>query len=209
MRAPRHIKNVTAGVLALCTLLIVSTGHAQDETAEECGIDTPFTEGYLVVTAGVEDCEVLRKIEKATKRFFDAECKLLEARSRTIDPRSYAVVNQLVEIAQLEFAEASALFFEVSGQINSSLAVPESEDAGRAGQILEVYGYWRPKSYLELFKILGDVTGVAAEQLSEVEFQEDTDQAAVIDSMYSLTGAMMRPGGVYRAIAVLLRESVA
>lgn len=207
MRAFYQIRNFAACMVVFGILLVASIGHAQDDAAKCEG--APYTDGYLVAAVGIKNCKILRKIERATEEFFDAECKLLEAKQRIRGPHTYAVVNELIDLAQVEFKQASTLFVDISKQMDGSITLVQNGESEKANQILKVYGVSAPKTYADAFRILGEVTNKAADQLSKLEFKQGDDRSPyALDSMYSLSGAMMRPGGVYRAIALLFRQGV-
>lgn len=198
-------RNLTLVAIALVSVLLFPVKSPAQENADGCEVGSPYSPARTPSSAIIAGCdEIIREIEKATDAFFDAECKLLEARRRALDTRSYGIVNHLIQIAAIEFKQAGDGFTAAAEGLDPEIPIPKAEHIEAAAQILEIYGYETPETFSSAFEILGKVSYQAASELGELEFGTEGNEGFVLDSMYDLTGSMVAPGGVFRAIASLI-----
>jgi hypothetical protein len=149
-------KLIAIGTILFSTIFVVSIGHAQGEaTRKACSASSPYSPASSLAVAGIENCqEVVHEIERAIIAFFNAECRLLEAWRQSMDPRSYAVADQLIDTARTEFTQAGELFSKIAKEIDNNLKLTAGEQTGDANLIIRIYGFNPPRSYRDAFEIL-------------------------------------------------------
>ncbi len=214
MRTSKTIsRTVVAALTAIISLsisswVVIPVSFAQEDNNKICSVKSVYTEGYLVFAGGIQDCDIVHKIQSAVDEFFDAQCNLAKARTFAADPRTYDAANSLVKTASAEIRHAGASFQEAAKEVDTGIKLPAGKETAAAGDILKVYGYSIPETYSEAFQSLSDAMIRSADGLSMVRFSQDADDSLLHDNMFSLTGAMMRPGGVYLAVSALFRQAV-
>jgi hypothetical protein len=109
-------------------------------------------------------------------------------------------------MARVEFTQAGEMFSRIAREIDSKHKLKAGEQSGDANLIVRIYGFAPPRSYSHAFEILATVMGEAAVGLQKVKIGGNGDETLTYESMYSLRGVMVRPGGVHRAIATLLNN---
>ena len=208
MRTFRVRITLALGLFLLCAVAVTTRGHTQDGAAAnaDCPEVTQYSEAYSLVIANIDNCwEIVEKIETAAETFLEGECSVLEARIYAKRTANYTMANQLITLARSRLDKASALFLDVSGQIDKPLPSGQSNEIEEAFQILAFYQQSRPQTYGDAFKILGEGMALASSNLADIVIA-DGNATFAKRSMYQ---AMIRPGAIFRAIGILFDRPAA
>jgi hypothetical protein len=193
-------------VLALAAFSY-SSAYAQNTNAE-CRFDSTYRSLNPAIEVEPSECDrLVRALRRATTDYLNAICRLDEARIHAANSGKADLVNGLVFAAASEFETASRVFSELSELSVFDVKISTGKQFSGAQTILRIYAVEHElNTYQDSLRILADVAGRAASELQDLRFGPDQNTAATNNAMYGLTGSMIRPGGVYRALEAAIND---